>query len=94
MAGVSFYQQFEEIEAVTLDRFLFILTAPATTITDIDDNGARLILEPTKAWIKVNGVQLLETADYTIAADGLTVTFVTTWPIGTEIIAETLTEAL
>lgn len=94
MAGVSFYQQFEEIDAVTLSRFLFILTAPSTVITEIDDNGVRLILEPTKSWVKVNGVQLLETVDYVIAADGLTVTFTKTWPIGTEIIAETLTEAI
>ncbi len=57
-----------------ITQFIFYPAVGTTDITGTDKSGALMEVDPDGCLVSINGVMLEPGADYTIAADGLTVT--------------------
>jgi len=57
-----------------ITQFIFYPVAGTTEITGTDKSGTLLEVDPDGCLVALNGVMLEPAADYSIAADGLTVT--------------------
>lgn len=57
-----------------ITQFVFYPLVGETEITGTDKSGTLMEVDPDGCLVSINGVMLEPTVDYTIAADGLTVT--------------------
>ena len=57
-----------------ITQFIFYPAVGTTDITGTDKSGTLMEVDPDGCLVSINGVMLEPGADYTIAADGLTVT--------------------